>query len=136
MSNPNAEQAFTCPRRVEDGRASDNSPFHLDGPMKDVWHQRGGHRACSYCGSMNADEFMARLEAGDVRLTPTDKRYKVYVEGAGLNGAKFYFQHMSREQQDRFIALYNEKRMRLAYPGHFYVLPFFCSSAPAPAEGK
>lgn len=43
--------------------------------------------------------------------------------------AKFYYQHLSREQQDDFIALYNSKRMRVGYPGRFYQLPFFAKPA-------
>lgn len=39
--------------------------------------------------------------------------------------AKFYFQHLSREQQQRFIDLLNEKKVNIGYPGHFYSRPFF-----------
>lgn len=45
--------------------------------------------------------------------------------------AKFYYQHLSAEQQAEFIALYNERRMKIGYPGHLYVLPFFTVSNPA-----
>jgi hypothetical protein len=38
---------------------------------------------CFYCGSLAADTFMARLEASDVELGPTDKDYKVYVHNDG-----------------------------------------------------
>lgn len=172
-----------CPRAVENGGGPDSpmkAPFN--GEM--TWSEDG---TCSYCGSVNPDMLMAALEAGTVELTPTDKSYKVYVDGlpnprAGLprivsisnakeapgpnyvrfteaehrkladaggrlvsegdwitvetegptRYAKFYFQHLSGEQRTRFIQLYNEKRMRLAFPGHFYVLPFFCRRAEAP----
>lgn len=43
--------------------------------------------------------------------------------------AKFYFQHLSREQRDEFIGLYNSKQMRVGYPGHFYQPPFFARAA-------
>jgi hypothetical protein len=69
---------FTCPRRIEDGMHRDDSPHKLTGSNKDVWRD---DNTCSYCGSLNQDEFMKHLEAGDVELTPTDKSYKVYVEG-------------------------------------------------------
>ncbi len=36
---------------------------------------------CSYYGSLNPDVFMAKLEAAEISLGPTDKDYKVYVEG-------------------------------------------------------
>jgi hypothetical protein len=38
---------------------------------------------------------------------------------------KFYFQHLSGAEQDKFIDLLNGKKINLAYPGHFYVLPYF-----------
>jgi hypothetical protein len=41
--------------------------------------------------------------------------------------AKFYYQHLSVEQQAEFITLYNERRMTVGYPGHLYVLPFFAA---------
>jgi hypothetical protein len=98
---------------------------------------------------------MLRLEAGDVELGPTDKNYKVYVENQGgqvfkqtyrdcprdsephmpdqcthwvtrdMAGTKFYFWHLSTEQRKRFIELLNDKKLRIGYPGHFYVKPFF-----------
>jgi hypothetical protein len=40
--------------------------------------------------------------------------------------AKFYLEHLSYEGQIRFIALLNAKGMKLAYPGFYYVAPFFC----------
>lgn len=58
-----------CGRR---GGAENEKPDHYE--------TRSGHRACSYCGSLNGDDFMSMLEAGTVRLGPTDKNYKVYVE--------------------------------------------------------
>ena len=84
---------------------------------------------CGYCGSMNPDEFMARLEAGTIRVTGTDKNYKLYVENLGgepLEAIKFYFQHLSIEQQDRFIQLHNEKKINYDSFG-LYVTPFFCT---------
>jgi hypothetical protein len=40
---------------------------------------------------------------------------------------KFYFQHLTPEQRIRFVELLNANKLSLEYPGHFYVLPFFCS---------
>lgn len=40
---------------------------------------------------------------------------------------KFYFEHLSEEQRKRFINMLNNKQISLAYPGHFYNLPFFIS---------
>lgn len=38
---------------------------------------------------------------------------------------KFYFEHLSIEQRERFVKLLNEKKLALNYPGYFYALPFF-----------
>lgn len=138
-------QLHVCPRRSE--------VFSPDDHTQDTWREDG---SCSFCGSMNPDTFMERLEAGDVRLAPTDKNYKVYVENEGgtqfkqtyrdcsgkecnkgpdecthwvtreVSHSKFYFQHLSDEQKDRFITLLNEKKLKLGYPGYFYSIPFFC----------
>lgn len=43
----------------------------------------------------------------------------------GRTVAKLYFAHLSPAQQDVFCDLYNSGAMRLAYPGRFYVRPFF-----------
>ncbi|HET9554895.1 MAG TPA: hypothetical protein VFP50_18160 [Anaeromyxobacteraceae bacterium] len=146
--------AFTCGRRRADGLADPDSPFVGAGAGLDTWRADG---TCSYCGSLNEATLMARLEAGDVELTPTDKSYKVYVRNAGgdpfqqtyrdcpagspphmpdacehwvtreTSETKFYFQHLDEQQRRRFVELLNEKKMKLGYPGHFYRLPFFIS---------
>lgn len=107
-----------CPRR-------DEAPFDL---REDKGLDEFVGNVCSYCGSLSPDLLMSRLEAGTVRLMPTDKRYKVYVEsldGTELPSTKFYFQHFDESQKRRFIGLLNEKKIPLTFPGHFYVLPFF-----------
>lgn len=94
-------------------------------PEFDTWRQ---DNTCSYCGSGNPDEFMRRVEARDVTLSPTDKNYKVYVESDdaaqpfGGPAHKFYFQHLSIEQRKRFVELWNAG---LKIHGGFYVFPFF-----------
>lgn len=134
-----------CPRREENPVCLMKRP--------DTWREGG---SCSYCGSLNPETFMARLEAGDVEVGPTDKNYKVYVRNDGGEGfaqtyrdcpreertctgpddcthwvtrevqeKKFYFQHLSPEQKLRFIDLLFEGRIKLGYPGRFYVRPFF-----------
>lgn len=143
---------FFCPRGP-----GPNSPFKAPYSGEAEW--RAGDATCSYCGSLHPDIFIARIEAGDVEIGPTDKNYKVYVENKGgeafkktfrdcptgatctgpkdcthwttreTESTKFYFQHLSIEQRDRFIALYNDKTMKIDYPGHFYVMPFFCKGA-------
>lgn len=110
---------FQCPRR------SENPPLP-NYPDLDEWHDRGGIKTCSYCGSMSPDDFLDAVRKG-VEITPTDKSYKAYVPGTG----KFYFQHLSPEQRETFIELYNDKTMKLGYPGHFYTRPFFAASEAA-----
>lgn len=58
-----------CPRGCESG---------CEG--RAIWHVDD---SCSWCGSLHPDIFMARCEAGDVKLGPTDKSYKVYVHNRG-----------------------------------------------------
>jgi hypothetical protein len=134
---------FTCPRRSED--------FMLDGPFVGAGRGQDTFRTdhtCSYCGSLDQNIFMERLERGDVSLTPTNKNYKVYVRNQGgeqfsqtyrdcykpdicthwvtreMSETKFYFQHLSEDQRKRFIELVNAGA-KLEYPGRFYRLPFF-----------
>lgn len=113
-----------CPRAIENG-GGPNSPFKppMNGEME--WRD---DNTCSYCGSLSGDALMARLEAGNVKLRPTDKDYKVYIDSG-----KFYFQHLSPEQRKRFIELYNAGQILLDVPGHFYVTPFFCRMADSPS---
>jgi hypothetical protein len=82
---------------------------------------------------MAPDDFMEAARTG-AEMGPTDKNYKVYVNGwepNGSNGGKFYFQHLSREQQDEFIGLLNAKTVHIGYPGYFYTLPYFAVRVPA-----
>lgn len=53
------------------------------------------------------------------------------VESAREQG-KFYFQHLNAAEQERFMALYNARKVKMAMPGHFYVLPFFCVAVKPP----
>lgn len=125
-----------CPRRYEDG-ATYGTP--------DIWQNRSGRHACSYCGSLHPDEFMELVRTGAAELGPTDKNYKVYISGANAgDGGKFYFQHLSKEQRREFVDLYNERpvreyaedlsfevsdegtsKMLIGYPGYFYNGVFF-----------
>lgn len=60
----------------------------------------------------------------------TDDHWRTHEEPyvAGHRSAKFYFQHLSAEQQDEFIALHNSRQMSIGYPGRFYVAPYFCGT--------
>lgn len=136
-----------CPRRAENPMSANMFP----GP--DVIREDG---TCSYCGSLDANIFMTRLEARDIEIGPTDKSYKAYLRNRGgapllqtyracppdsgctgpkacthwttreSDQGKLYFQHLSEDQQRRFIELYNERHLHIGQPGHFYTTPFFC----------
>lgn len=146
-----------CPRRTESVLAMINAPG-FEGPDE----YDPSDNTCSYCGSLEPTAFMARLEAGNVTLTPTDKNYKVYIRNDGgevfkqtyrdcprgepdhgpkecshwitrdTTETKFYFQHLSAEQRHRFIELLNTNKIKLNVPGYFYVLPFFCQRVSSP----
>lgn len=62
--------AHTCPRR-----ADHYSPAALESE-RDSYREDG---TCSFCGSLNPDQFMSHVEAG-TELGPTDKNYKVYID--------------------------------------------------------
>jgi len=72
------KNTHTCPRR--DDLAAFGMP-RQGNEGEDRWRgpDHNGVRTCSYCGSLHPDDFM-RLAKDRVRLGPTDKNYKVYVD--------------------------------------------------------
>ena len=115
-----------CPRRVQE--FGDTSRFKV--PQTDEWRE---DRTCSWCGSMSPELLFEFIEAG-FEIGPTDKNYKIYIRHTKetdktiqlpRGAPKFYFQHFSKEQCIKFINLYNDGLMKIGYPGHFYVHPFF-----------
>lgn len=106
------------------GRRSD---FLCERPLKegepeDSWRD---NNTCSYCGSYDPSLLLKDIEEKGITLTPTDKNYKVYVEGLPRGFTKFYFQHFDGEQKQRFVDLLNQGKVKLGYPGYFYVRPYF-----------
>jgi hypothetical protein len=110
----------------------------------DRWETRSGDvgLACSFCGSLHPDRFLQLVREGWV-VGPTDKAYKAYLEAPEGDGsgkrAKFYFLHLSTQQQDEFVELHNSHQMQVGYPGHFYVPPYFTTRVldpthPSPGE--
>lgn len=73
---------------------------------------------------------MALVDVG-AEVGPTDKNYKVYVKHDSIKSptGKFYFQHLDEDQKRGFIERLNERKVNIGYPGHFYVLPYFCAVA-------
>lgn len=112
-------ERFFCPR----GSGPDG-PFKAPFNGEATWRD---DRTCSYCGSLDPELLLEQISKG-AELGPTDKSYKAYVTlvdhrvaGAG----KFYFQHFDDAQRARFIELLNTGAVKIGFPGHFYVLPFF-----------
>lgn len=73
---------------------------------------------------MTEERFMQEAQEG-AELGPTDKSYKVYVKLKNEKTEKFYFQHLSEENKKKFVDLINDKKLKIGFPGHFCVLPFF-----------
>ncbi|MBI4900916.1 MAG: hypothetical protein HY829_10615 [Actinobacteria bacterium] len=145
------DSTFLCPRRDE--VLNPDGPFKV--PNHDEWHGKDPRRTCSWCGSMHPDDFLAAIRAGvtvgptdksykayvEETLNDPDRvalgeRYKAQgftrehatdlaKHASGAHIGKFYYRHLSEEQQGEFIGLLNAKAVHVGYPGHFYVLPFF-----------
>lgn len=61
------------------------------------------------------------------------------ITADGKTVAKFYLLHLDEAQRDDFLALHNGGTMRIGYPGHLYVAPFFARRAatdPPAASGE
>lgn len=114
-----------CPRRSE--TLVQGHPFKV--PSEDEWRQDG---TCSWCGSISPDKFFEAIEQG-VELGPTDKSYKVYV--GKTDHRKFYFQHLSQDERQRFVDLFNASKLTIGYPGRFYTTPFFMRIGPPITSG-
>lgn len=111
----------SCPRRLELG----GKPLGLP----DKWLKEAReYKICNYCGSLHPDNFMEMVEKGYV-IGPTDKNYKVYVDKMVderlCRVGKFYFQHLSMPQRQKFVELYNDSKIVFDSPGYLYVPPYF-----------
>lgn len=131
------EQHHTCPRRAESGRDNPDSPFHGSGINLDTWRDDAAGPCCSYCGSLQPERFLELARAGWI-VGPTDKSYKAYLAEDETSGrqSKFYFQHLSVEQQDEFIELHNAQQIKFGHPGGFYVTPFFAQRRTTETGGE
>ena len=83
-------------------------------------------RRCKYCGSAHPDDFMQAVSNHQTTIGTTDKTYKVYV--TNLPSIKFYFHHLSEEQKQRFVDIYNSRQIKYQFDIPFSVLPFFMRS--------
>lgn len=122
MDLEHADKLFVCPRQSSAGPEA-------------FWSR---DQTCSCCGSLSEDFLLGRLDTATIVLGPTDKSYKVYVENSGgdpisvRGAAKFYFQHLSQEGREHFVALHNqgvsgERASMWQHPP--YVMPFFMCNA-------
>lgn len=119
---PATASGETCPRRMLDlgpWKRAEGLDGYADG-------QYGGPH-CTFCGSLHPDRFMELLREG-WGLGPTDKTYKAYLKGPA-GETKFYYHHLSPEQRNEFIEMYNSQSLTITYPGHLYVAPFFAKLA-------
>jgi ferredoxin len=80
---------FTCPRRFEGGHG-------FDVKDADSWLSDD---SCTYCGSLNPDTFMARIEAGTASVGSTDKNYKAYIENDGGESFKQTYRECPRDKE-------------------------------------
>jgi hypothetical protein len=48
-----------------------------------------------------------------------------FGKASQFNTFKFYFHHLSLEEQGKFVKLFEDSKFNFAYPGKFYVKPFF-----------
>lgn len=141
-----------CPRRDEMPGSDERYPGPDEfGPRMSMTN--GWSPGCTYCGSISGDAFMEFVRAGGT-VVGTDKNYKAYVEkdtgvpaeryhetvtaphggtyevsgvkdGTGIQNGKFYYQHLSQEQRQEFIDLYNAGKVNHS----LYVWPFFMGAA-------
>jgi len=130
-----------CPRRRElpstyrllgDIKEDDYQPVlaQRDGTPYPPTIVNYGEPACTWCGSLQPERFMEMLTLPGYTLGPTTKSYKVYVHHAGDRWTgKFYFQHLDEAQQHEFAELLIHRKLLIAEPGYFTVLPPFVPRA-------
>lgn len=117
LGNAFVEDVFwgRCAPRTEAEKQAFQPPFNED-PR---WCEDG---TCSFCGGMRPSIALKAIREG-AEVTPTDKNYKIYVEGLHLPGCpanKCYLNHFSESQAVEFVLLQKSGKMKLKYPGHFY----------------
>lgn len=70
--------------------------------------------------------YMARFaDLSEQAIAELSEQYDREFTAEGSPVAKFYFQHLSDDQQGEFIELHNAKQMKIGTPGGFYVTPYF-----------
>ena len=115
---------------------------YLSRPLTD--EEQAEHKA-RWLGGFTAQELrdsaLARGETVAATRAALEAAYYAQVAPlhSGPTKAKFYFQHLTPEQQQEFVDLYRTQRMAVGYPGRFYQPPFFMHFATpeqnSPQEG-
>lgn len=91
-----------------------------------------GKRACVSSSTHPTDGYeLLTEELADTvsweRTTDRERyvgRYVRFSEHPAKKSRKFYFQHLSEDQMQEFIEIYNAKKLNFAAPGYFYNMPF------------
>ena len=113
-----------CPRKLEN---TFSSKYHADSEdcwrAENIFKNEGLDKHCSYCGSLHPQVFLNLVEKG-AELIPTDKNYKAYIKFKDIQ-TKFYFQHLSKEDINRYIDLAEKRKINFSYPGFYYKKPYF-----------
>lgn len=107
---------------------------YVDEPYSDeqLEHIKTDSRIWQHARQMKLDEGLTDGEA----TAAADEHWNKYEDPwrKGHTVAKFYYQHLDEQQRAEFIELYNAKTMLLAYPGRFYVTPYFCRNCAGDCE--
>lgn len=116
------------------GPTDKNYKAYLDRPATEAEKQAARDRwNASSIGQALQRAAAAEGKTPEQAAEELDRAYETEYPTANSAGqvAKFYYQHLSAEQRDEFITLYNDHRMTVGYPGHLYVTPFFAIPNPA-----
>lgn len=98
----------TCPRRMGELGPWDRDAGKDTWDIREQFHHGIVARHCSFCGSLHPEDFLRMLEERTAIEGPTTKGYKVYVKASDGRETKFYAQHFSAEQWQRYRALHTE----------------------------
>ncbi|MDX5563740.1 hypothetical protein PYK79_10795 [Streptomyces sp. ID05-04B] len=116
------------------GPTDKNYKAYLHRPLSD---EEKAERKATWLRNFTTEEAQVTAEEHGEGTAKTRADLESYYDAqvaptaAGSTEAKFYYQHLSAGQQAEFIGLYNERRMKVGYPGRLYVLPFFAASSSA-----
>jgi restriction system protein len=112
-----------CPRKLENPYWNHERDKDDEWQSRDIFQEVVLDKYCSHCGSLHPHVFLDLVEKG-AELIPTDKDYKAYIRFK-KSQTKFYFQHLSREDINRYIELSEKRKINFGYPGFFYKKPYF-----------